>query len=160
LHFNADNPGRVGSLIVADFAAKPGDGSKDQFTATREAIAYISMQEFGTQYAAQHMMFATPLELQDEIAGGISRMNPKTYLEAMQSALLEDFTPLVAALKIPTLVLVGANDPVVSPDAAQSLARDIVGASFAVIPEASHLSNLDNPSAFNAALSKFLDARA
>ena len=160
LHFNTRLPAAVLSIVLADSAAKPAKGSADLVAATREAIAYISMQEFGTQYAAEHLMFATPLEVQDQLAGTIAKMNPKTYIETMQSALLDDFTPMLAAVKVPTLVLVGANDTDAPRSAAEYLAQNIAGATLEVIPDAAHLSNLDNPTAFNAALSKFLDAQS
>jgi 3-oxoadipate enol-lactonase len=160
LHFLARWPSMIRSVVLADCAAKPPPGSADLVAATREAIAYISMQEFGTQYAAEHLMFATPLEVQDELAGAIATMNPKTYIETMQSALLEDLTPVLAVVKVPTLVLVGANDSDVPIAAAEYLAHNIAGAALQVIPDAAHLSNLDNPAAFNAALAKFFDAQS
>ena len=160
LHFNMHWPAMIHSIVLADCAAKPVEGSADLVTATREAIAYISMQEFGTQYAAEHLMFTTPLEVQDELAGTIARMNPKTYVEMMQSVLLDDLTPTLAAVKAPTLVLVGANDTDVPMPAAEYLAQTIAGAVLEVIPDAAHLSNLDNPTAFSDALSRFFDAHS
>ncbi len=158
LSFNRRWPAMVRALVLADSAAKPADGNSDLVTATREAIAYISMQEFGTQYAAEHLMMTTSLDVQDELANAIAQVAPKTYVQTMQSALLGDFTPLLSAVKVPTLVLVGANDTDAPLPAAEYLARNIAGASLEVIANAGHLSNLDNPSAFNAALAKFLDA--
>ena len=59
LHFNAQSPAMVRSIVFADFAAKPAENSNDTVIARREAIAYISMPEFATQYAAEHLMFTT-----------------------------------------------------------------------------------------------------
>lgn len=160
LTFNELWPAMVRSLVLADTAAKPAEGSADLVTATKEAIAYISMQEFGTQYAAEHLMFTTPLEVQDELASVISKMSPKTYIEIMQSALLTDFTPLLSAVKVPTLVLIGDGDAETPRPAAEYLAQNIAGATLEVIADAGHLSNLDNPTAFNVALSGFLDGQS
>ncbi len=159
LHFNAQSPDLVRSIVFADFAAKPAENSSDTVTARREAIAYISMPEFATQYAAEHLMFTTPLDVQDEVAAMIAGMNSKTYLLAMQQTMLEDFSPLLGAVKAPALVLVGENDMVVTKPMAEAFAHSIGGAALEVIPAASHLSNIDNPDAFNKALCKFLDAR-
>ena len=158
LHFNVQARERAQSIVFADFAAKPADNSHDMVTARREAIAYISMPEFAAQYAAEHLMFTTPLDVQDEVAAMIAGMNSKVYLQAMQQSLLEDFSPLVEAVKTPTLVLVGENDMVVTKPMAEAFAKSISGATLEVIPAASHLSNIDNPDAFNTALCKFLDA--
>jgi len=157
LHFNAQSPAMVRSIVFADFAAKPAQNSNDTVIARREAIAYISMPEFATQYAAEHLMFTTPLDVQDEVAAMIAGMNSKIYLQAMQQTLLEDFSPLVDAVKAPVLVLVGANDMVVTKPMAEAFARSISGATLEVILSASHLSNIDNPDAFNEASRKFLD---
>lgn len=157
LHFNAQAPAMVRSIVFADFAAKPAENSNDTVTARREAIAYISMPEFATQYAAEHLMFTTPLDVQDEVAAMIAGMNSKAYLQAMQQTLLEDFSPLVDAVKAPALVLVGENDMVVTKPMAEAFAQSIRSATLEVIPSASHLSNIDNPDAFNKALRNFLD---
>jgi 3-oxoadipate enol-lactonase len=156
LLFNAEFPSMPRSLVLAGFSAKPPPGSADHVAATREALAYISMQEFGTQYAAQHLMFTTPLEVQDEIADGIAKMDPKVYIDSMQSTLPEDFTPLVAQVEVPTLVIAGANDSAIPLASAEYLAGSIAKAVLKVIPDAAHMSNLDNAAEFNSHLCEFL----
>ena len=43
------------------------------------------------------------------------------------------------------------------PDEMLAMSRLVAGASYVVIPDAGHLSNWDQPDAFNAALEEFLD---
>lgn len=69
-----------------------------------------------------------------------------------------DSTPLVQTLTVPTLVIVGEDDVASPPDEVQAMARHIPGAAFVVIPEAGHLSNMENPESFNAAIRTFLDS--
>ncbi len=58
-------------------------------------------------------------------------------------------------IKVPSLVLVGANDkPFLN--AADYMAAKIPGAEKVVIPGAGHVSNIDQPAAFNAAVLDFL----
>jgi pimeloyl-ACP methyl ester carboxylesterase len=58
-------------------------------------------------------------------------------------------------IKIPTLVVVGARDmPFLK--AADYMATKIPGASKAVIPNAGHAANIDQPELFNAAMAEFL----
>jgi pimeloyl-ACP methyl ester carboxylesterase len=118
------------------------------------------MQEFGSQCAAEHLMPTTAFEVQDELANDIAKMNPKTYIDAMQSASLGHFTSSLSRIRVPTLVLVGENDTVAPRSAAEYLAENIAGASLATIVNAAHLSNLDNAADFNAALRGFLDAQS
>ena len=150
-------PAMVRSLVLADSFAKPPEGSSDYVKATREAIAYISMQEFGTQYAAEHMSPMTPFSVQDEFAAVIASMSPKAYVQTMQDALLGDFTAALPAVKVPCLVLVGEQDTPAMRSESEFLAAHIAGATLRTIPDACHLCNLDNAAAFNAAISRFLD---
>ena len=92
-------------------------------------------------------------DVQDELAGVIAKVNPKVYIQLMRSAVLGDFTALLAAVKVPTLVLIGeqryhratAPNPI---------------SSFRSIPECDargrsgggHLGCLDNPAAFSDAV--------
>ncbi len=67
-----------------------------------------------------------------------------------------DSTDLLPQIKVPTLVIVGSDDALTPPPLAQGLAGRIAGARLEVIPDAGHISNLDNPAAFNRALQTFL----
>lgn len=58
-------------------------------------------------------------------------------------------------LDVPLLVLVGEHDEITPPELAQEIA-DAGRGTLRVIPGAAHLSNLDAPEAFNAALLEFL----
>ena len=58
-------------------------------------------------------------------------------------------------IRLPSLVVVGANDkPFLA--AADYMAAKIPGARKAVIADAGHAANIDQPAAFNAALLSFL----
>jgi pimeloyl-ACP methyl ester carboxylesterase len=63
----------------------------------------------------------------------------------------------LAAIRVPTLVLVGAEDVVTPPSEAQALADAIAGSRLEVIPEAGHLAPFENPSISNGVLLRFLD---
>ncbi len=60
-------------------------------------------------------------------------------------------------ISVPTLVLVGANDqPFLG--ATDYMANKIPGSTRAVIPDAGHAANIDQPAAFNKATAAFLDS--
>ena len=71
-----------------------------------------------------------------------------------------DSTPLLSALRVPTLVVVGKEDAVSPPDVAEAMAASIPGARVAVIPAAGHLAPLEQPLATSRALADFLDSLA
>jgi len=67
-----------------------------------------------------------------------------------------DSTPLLASIKVPTLVIVGAEDELTPVAESQRMAEAITGSKLVIIPGAGHLSNLEQPDAFNTALNGFL----
>jgi 3-oxoadipate enol-lactonase len=68
-------------------------------------------------------------------------------------------TPLLETVHVPTLIIVGAEDTVTPPTAAQALQRRIAGSELVEIPAAGHLSNLEQPDLFHQALASFLGHR-
>jgi len=57
-------------------------------------------------------------------------------------------------------VIVGEDDAITPPQEARAMASAIPGASLHIIPQAGHLSMLENPDAFNGALFAWLDGAA
>lgn len=70
-----------------------------------------------------------------------------------------DSTPLLASIRIPTLIIVGDEDSVTPPADAERMRANIAGAELVRIPGAGHLSNLERADEFNRALSRFLEHR-
>jgi len=68
-----------------------------------------------------------------------------------------DSTPTLQTLRAPTLFIVGAQDTLSPPAEAGAMCDRVPGARRVVIPDAGHLSPLENPPAVNAALADFLD---
>ena len=75
-------------------------------------------------------------------------------LEAMRGR--PDSSALLGEIDVPTLVVVGEEDVITPVKEARAMAAMIRGSRLEVIPEAGHLSNLERPAAFNAALSDFV----
>jgi pimeloyl-ACP methyl ester carboxylesterase len=57
---------------------------------------------------------------------------------------------------VPILAIVGEEDAVTPIDDARAIVARAPDARLAILPEAGHLSNLENPSSFNAALRPWL----
>lgn len=62
-----------------------------------------------------------------------------------------DYLANVAHIEMPVTMIVGSNDGVL-PDAMRVLQQHISGSTLETIPNAGHLPNIDQPTAFNAAL--------
>ena len=85
--------------------------------------------------------------------------DPKGWIGALEALKQRaDATPGLSAIAVPTLVIVGEDDEITPPPAAEAMAGAIPGARLVVVPAAGHLSNLENPDAFNAALREFVTA--
>ena len=67
-----------------------------------------------------------------------------------------DSRPGLAAIAVPTLVLVGDGDPVTPLDRAEEMAAAIPHAKLVVVPECGHLSTLEQPEAVNRALVEWI----
>jgi 3-oxoadipate enol-lactonase len=67
-----------------------------------------------------------------------------------------DSTPLLAEIAVPTLVIGGEDDTISSPDVMARMAGQIPDSRHVSLPRAGHLSNLEAPEEFNAALEEFL----
>jgi pimeloyl-ACP methyl ester carboxylesterase len=68
-----------------------------------------------------------------------------------------DSVPLLHTITCPTLVLVGEMDALTSPAENKRIADGIPGARLQIIPSAGHLSNLEQPEAFNEAVGSFVE---
>ncbi|HEU4506403.1 MAG TPA: alpha/beta fold hydrolase [Nitrospira sp.] len=66
-----------------------------------------------------------------------------------------DSLDLLRRIRIPALVIVGADDVLTPPADAERMAKALAGAELMVIPDAGHLSNLEQPDQFTAALEDF-----
>lgn len=68
-----------------------------------------------------------------------------------------DSTPMLPTIQVPTLVVFGDQDVITPAETeGRSLAAAIPGAKLVVIPNAGHLSNLEQPQVFNVAVREFL----
>jgi pimeloyl-ACP methyl ester carboxylesterase len=61
----------------------------------------------------------------------------------------QDSRPLLAAIRVPTLVIVGREDALTPPEMAQEIAAGIPGAKLEIIEDCGHLSTLEQPAAVN-----------
>jgi pimeloyl-ACP methyl ester carboxylesterase len=59
-------------------------------------------------------------------------------------------------IKVPTLIIVGEDDPGTPVATSEAMHKRIRNSRLVVLPSARHLSNVEQPEAFNAALIKFL----
>jgi 3-oxoadipate enol-lactonase len=67
-----------------------------------------------------------------------------------------DLRDLIQDIEVRTLIIAGKKDPATPVEAARAIEERVRGSSLTVIPEAAHLVNIEQTSAFNRALASFL----
>jgi 3-oxoadipate enol-lactonase len=92
----------------------------------------------------------------DRVATMIRTTPVAGYVGCCQAISALNLTDRLSAIKLPTVVIVGEDDPGTPVAASRVIADNIKGARLEIIPSAAHLSNLEQPEAFNRALSGFL----
>ncbi|MBJ7603072.1 MAG: alpha/beta fold hydrolase [Candidatus Dormibacteraeota bacterium] len=83
-------------------------------------------------------------------------LDKAVYRAASADLWTQDLRDVAGSVTVPTLVLVGEHDTITPPPLAEELARLIPGARLVVVAGAGHLTNEENPDAFNAALAGLL----
>jgi len=148
---------RVRKLVLADTRARADN--ETEIKARNEMIAAI---EHGTIVLSDRML---PRLLQPnashDVAGTVRAMIAGVDASAAAHAVVAmrdrpDFSSALHRIKCPALVVTGENDAIIRPDDSRGIADAIPGAQFVQITDSGHLSNLENPAAFNRALLDFL----
>ncbi|WP_261966805.1 alpha/beta hydrolase [Prosthecodimorpha staleyi] len=153
-------PHRVDRLALLDTQARADspeaqDLRRQQIAiAARGGFARIPELQIPKLVAARHQGDAA-------LTGIVRSMAMATGAEAFmrqQTAILNriDSRSGLAAIRCPTLVLVGAEDVITPPDLAREMRDGIAGSRLVVVEEAGHLSTLEQPEAVSAALRDWL----
>ncbi len=93
----------------------------------------------------------------DRVATMIRTTPVAGYVGCCHAISALNLTDRLSAIKLPTIVIVGEDDPGTPVAASRLIAENIKGARLEIISSAAHLSNIEQPEAFNRALSSFLE---
>jgi 3-oxoadipate enol-lactonase len=157
------NPERFAAAVLCDTRSEPdgNDGKLKRFEAIR------GVKEHGSARFAESFVkavfspetFRRSPETVAVIEKTIARTSPLSIagtLLALASRM--DTSETLAQISVPTLLMVGEQDIVTPPSASQTIHERIKGSQLVVIPDAAHMSNLENPRYFNEHLLSFLDS--
>ena len=146
-------PERCSSLILADTFAVHHDG---QGIYERSIAASHDLRALAE--ARVDFLLAQPADpaVRSKVVETMSAIDPAAYRIGVEAVWLADQRERVAAITVPTLVICGSADLATPPLLSAELAAAIPGATMVAIDGAGHLSNLEKPAEFNAALDDFL----
>ena len=157
------HPGRLAGLVLQDTRA---GADTAEARASRATLASRVLEE-GAQAAADAFVpklvgETTQGENYDLVAHLHERIlatSPVGIAQALHGlGTRADSRETLADIQVPTLVVVGEEDVLTPPAEAEAMAAAIAGSRLEVIPRAGHLSNLENPTAYHDALTRFLES--
>ena len=158
-----DHPDRVRSMMLCDSQpASPEDAL------TRWGPRMVAVQKAGTceplgdgtmgRWFTDAFRERRPSrwkQIRDTVVG----TSPQGYIGCAYAIQHFDFRPRLPTLRVPTVVVCGADDPGAPPGESQHIASLIPGARFNDIPKARHLPNVERPEVFNPMLLEWLGSQ-
>lgn len=154
---------RVRGLILAN--TKAGADSAEGKKARDDNAALA--REKGVSEIAERMLpkMLAPQTIaqQPDLANRVRAMMSRQSVAAVVAALgamrdRPDSTPMLGDISAPTLIITGGEDHLIPPKESELMRDAIRGARLVVIPGAAHLSNVEQPQAFNQAVREFLQS--
>jgi len=96
-------------------------------------------------------------EAVEKIAQMIRTTNADGYIACASAIRDMSQTSILSKIDVPTIIIVGADDPACTVEQSKVLEQHIKGSELVVLKEAAHLSNIEQTEAFNTAMLTFLN---
>ena len=160
--FAAARPDRVERLILANAAlghrADPAAPLPPPAQDRLDDLAALGPAGLAAKRAPRLLsVAATPAQVARARAA-MAEIHPDGYRQAVAMLAQGDLAADAGAVAARTLVLSASEDSVTPPAGSRALAAAMPNARYHEIPDAGHLSYLERPAAFNAAVHEFLTA--
>jgi 3-oxoadipate enol-lactonase len=159
--FALRHPARVATLVLANTSAGFDTLSPEQveaFIASRRGPLESGRtpRELAPELARNLISASAVRGAHERLLASMAALRPGSYLKTIEASTREDRGARIEAIAAPTLVVTSDEDRLYPAALAEQMARRIPGARLAVVRGAGHLSNLEQPEAFNAAVLPFL----
>jgi len=154
-------PERIVKLALLATSARPD--SPEQTAVRRERIALAEAGQFDAILDRHFPVLVHSTRRDDQtlyrLYVQMARENGAEIFVRHQRAIIRraDSRPDLAAIRCPTLVLVGDSDQVTPPDAAREMATGIAGSRLVVVPACGHLVPLEQPAVVSEALVQWIE---
>jgi len=157
------HPERITALVLCD--TKSTADSDEARVGRAKSIQFMfthGVDKFADTFAGAVFAPAT-IKQQPALVEQIKSTIRATDANAIAATLMAlaartDTTASLSQLNCPLLIIVGEQDALTPPSDSEAMLAAAPGATLALIPDAAHLSNLENPEDFNQALLGFLDS--
>jgi 3-oxoadipate enol-lactonase len=153
------HPGRLKGLVIANSSSGYGDAGRALWSQRMAAIGAGGVEAVAD--GAMERWFSPAFHAAQPAAVARWRRRVAStpqagYLGACHAVMQLDTTARLQQIAVPTLVIAGALDEGTPLAMSQTIVQQVPGARLAVIEQAAHLSALEQPAAFEAAVRGFL----
>ncbi len=158
--FALEYPGLISSLALCNTTSRWPDGSWPAWEVRIRAVTAQGMEPVVEPTIER--WFTAPFRQQrrdvtDSVRAMLRATPPEGYIGCCHAIPKINVTERLAALRCPALVIVGEQDPATPVEMARTIQAALPSAELVILSSASHLSNVEQPEAFNQALLGFLD---
>ena len=157
----ATHPQRVAGAVLANTGAQIG--TIESWNARIEAVREGGMAAIRDSVLSRFFSQAFRDRSPDDVArvgAMIEATDPRGYVAACVALRDADLRVLDRTIGVPTLIVAGAVDVATPPAKSEELRELISGSELVIIPDAAHLTNTEQPRAFNEAVVAFVDRTA
>lgn len=109
----------------------------------------LEMASWAALLTGRILRVEAPAELRQEVTQMLAANRRDLYRAGLVDTFDRDYRGVLPLIDLPTLILVGEADRATPSGYAEYLQAHIRGSVLQVIPQAAHLSSLENPAAFN-----------
>lgn len=138
---------RIAGLALVDTRAEPdSEEAKAGRVATAERVRREGARVLAESMLPKMLTSSAPADLRARV----ERMMLAAPPEGAAQALLgirerADARGILREIRVPTLVVVGDQDPITPPEAARAMVEAVAGARLVVVPGAAHLAPMERP---------------
>ncbi len=156
------NPERVAALVLCDTKSS-ADSNEAKIKRARQIqiVKSVGIGRFADDFLKAIFSEETFIRLPsiiDMIRNIILKTSPLSVASTLIAlAARTDTTQVLPDIKVPTLIMVGEKDTLTTPADALEMKNRIPNSERHIIPNAAHMSNLENTPAFNKHLFDFLE---
>jgi len=148
---------RIKSLTLANtFATLNSELANKKVDEMRAKINEVGMAEYAKVYLDGTLVAPVDDHSYRSLHRAIAAVSPEHYMESAEATFLVDLTGELAGIMVPTLVITSELDHKTPSSLSQQIKDGIPGAVLVSIPGAGHLSSVEKPAEFVAALKTFL----
>ena len=155
-------PQRVERLALLDTMARPDEPNRARVRRGLLELAGLGKFKGVTPQLLPRLMHARALQTSvPQVVMDMADAIGREGFIRQQQAIIDraDYQPLLAAIKVPTLLLFGAQDEITPRAEARVIQAGIAGAHLEVIEECGHLPPLEHPERTSELLGHWLDGR-